>query len=97
MNFADNFKFKSINRINAFLRVLFKGNIQVNNVYQTEELEKILHKNFRNELKSSFNILKRIGVFNKSHSFFRSLPLRSKGTSERYSIITIANLFKNES
>lgn len=94
INLKDNFKFKVINRINAILRLLTKGHYQVKNIFQTEELERVLHFYFKDKLEKSYEILKEIGIFNDKHYFFKKLPIKSKGTSERYSIITIATLFK---
>ena len=89
-------KFKFLNRINALLRPLTKGHYQIINIFQTEELERLLYSSFRDELKKSFEILREAGIFNDNHSFFRKLPIKSKGSSQRYSIITIANLFKQQ-
>lgn len=87
-------KFKLLNRLNALFRIFFKGNFQLYNKYQTEELERVLYSSFKQELQRCCDYLYKKGVFNKNHSQFRRLPIRSNGTSQRYAIISLVNYIK---
>jgi asparagine synthetase B (glutamine-hydrolysing) len=89
------YKFKLINRVNAFLRVLSLGNVQVFNPYQTEELERILYRDFKQELVSALDILEKKGLIPPEYSKeMKKLPIRSAGIGERYSIISLANIIE---
>ena len=87
------FDFKFRNRLNALLRKITNGLVQIENKYQTEELEKILYY-FKKELIESFKLLSDMKVLDKKHEFLKSIPISPKGTNKRYILISIAKLFK---
>ena len=87
-------KFKFLNRLNALLRVITQGNIQIDNIFQTEELERNLYKFFKKDLNKSFDYFYKKGLFDKRHAFLKKLPIKSTGVNERYRIISLATLFK---
>jgi len=93
--FKDHLNFKLINRINAVLRILTKGTIQMENKFQTEELERILYQHFRKDLKNAVELFSNMGVIKDyQKSFFNSLPIRSDGVGLKYSLISLSTLFK---
>lgn len=95
INFFDRLKFKSMNRINAFLRILTNGNIQMENKFQTEELERILYQYLRKDLKNAVELFSNMGIIKDyQKSFFNSLPIRSEGVGLKYSLISLSTLFK---
>ena len=87
------FDFKFRNRLNALLRKITSGLVQIENKYQTEELEKMLYY-FKKELIESFKLLSDMKVLDKKHEFLKSIPISPKGTNKRYILISIAKLFK---
>lgn len=91
----EHLKFKLFNRINSTLRLLTKGYFQFANKYQTEELERVLYSSFKQELQRCYDYLYKKGIFKKNHSQFKRLPIRSKGTSQRYAIISVVNYIKS--
>ena len=93
-SFVDVIKFKFLNRINALLRIFTRGYFQVENNYQTEELERNLYKYFKTDLIKAFKVFYDMGIFKKKHTFFKKLPIKSNGVNERYRIISLATLFR---
>jgi hypothetical protein len=88
-------RFKLTNRVNALLRLITKGRIQLFNKYQTEEQERVLYENMHNLLKKSTQYLFELGVISKyQKKVFDRLPVTSKGIPQRFTIIGIANLLK---
>jgi hypothetical protein len=75
------------------LRLLSRGKIQIFNKYQTEEHEKLLYSDFKNELHSATTKLLVLGILSMTQKKeFDKLPIRSAGISERYSLISIAKI-----
>lgn len=84
------YEFKLLNRINAALRVLTKGKLQVLNPFQTEELERILYRDFSKPLENAVDLCVEKGLLNSIQAKeWKKLPLKSAGVSERFSLISI--------
>lgn len=91
--FIDRYYFKFINRANALLRIVLNGKFQIFNKYQTEKQENILRRHFSNELKSANTKFVELGIMtSKQKELYDRLPLRSTGTGERYSLISLAKI-----
>jgi len=87
------YNFKFINRINAILRFMSKGQFQVFNKYQTEELERILYRDFARELATALDAIEEKGLITLGFKErMKKLPLRSTGISERYTLISLNSL-----
>ena len=85
--------FKFLNRVNAVLRPLTKGYIQLFNKYQTEEQDRLLYKDFHKDLKNATDKFVKLGFMNKEQKReWDKLPLRSSGVSERFGIISLSKL-----
>jgi len=91
------YKFKALNRVNAALRPLTRGRIQLFNEYQTEELERLLYRNFYTSLKESIDKFVSNGLINEEAArYYQKLPIRSSGIGERYTIISLAALLNRK-
>lgn len=87
------YNFKLLNRINAILRPLTKGNIQLLNKFQTEEQERLLYRDFHNDLKNSTSKFVDLGLMTKAQKrFWDTLPLKSSGIGERYYLISLGQI-----
>ena len=84
---------KFLNRANAVLRLLTRGNIQLFNKYQTEEQDRLLYRDFHKDLKKTTQKFVNHGLMNeKQKREWDVLPLRSSGISERYNLISLGKL-----
>ncbi|MDQ7083780.1 MAG: hypothetical protein Q9M36_02110 [Sulfurovum sp.] len=91
--FFEWYTFKFLNRANAVLRPLTKGYIQLFNKYQTEEQERLLYRDFHNELKDANNKFVQHGIMTKEQKkIWDTLPLKSAGVGERYTLIGLGKL-----
>jgi len=89
----DWYNFKFLNRLNAVLRLLTKGHIQLFNKYQTEEQDRLLYRDFHKDLKKTTQKFVNHGLMNeKQKREWDVLPLRSSGISERYNLISLGKL-----
>lgn len=87
------FTFKFINRVNALLRLLTKGHIQLFNKYQTEEQDRVLYRDFHKDLKESTQKFVELGLMSEEQKKeWDKLPLRSNGVGERYNLISLGTL-----
>ena len=85
--------FKFLNRANAVLRPLTKGHIQLFNKYQTEEQDRLLYRDFHNDLKDATQKFVKLGLMTEEQKKdWDKLPLRSSGISERYNLIGLGKL-----
>ena len=89
----DWYNFKILNKINAILRPLTKGRIQLFNKYQTEEQERILYRDLHPYLNEATSKFVKLGLMNEEQKKeWDNLPLRSNGISERYNLIGLGKL-----
>ena len=87
------FKFRTLNFLNAILRPLTKGHFQILNKLQTEEQDRLLYRDFHEDLKRATRKLVQTKIMtNKQKKKWDKLSIRSKGISERFNIITIGEL-----
>ncbi len=87
------YSFKLLNRVNAILRPITKGRVQIFNKFQTEEQDRLLHKNFHEDLKGATNKCVELGLMsNAQKREWDKLPLRSTGIGERYAFIGLGKL-----
>jgi len=87
------YNFKFLNRVNAVLRPLTKGYIQLFNKYQTEEQDRLLYRDFHEDLKQATEKFANLGLMNKEQKKkWDKLPLKSSGISERYNLIGLGKL-----
>jgi hypothetical protein len=85
--------FRFLNFNNSFLRFLTQGRFQLKNKYQTEEHERLLHANFKHDLRNATSKFLALGIFTEEQKiFFDKLPIRSIGISDRYSLISLSKL-----
>jgi len=92
-DFFDWYNFKILNRVNGILRPLTKGYIQLFNKYQTEELDRLLYKNFRNDLEESTTKFVKNGLMTEEQkAHWDKLPLKSSGIGERFGLISLGKL-----
>lgn len=92
-NFVSWYNFKFLNRSNAVLRPLTKGQIQLFNKYQTEEQERLLYRDFYNDLKEATQKFVNLGLMSEEQKKeWDKLPLRSSGVGERYYLISLGKL-----
>lgn len=92
-NIKEWYSFKFLNRANAILRPFTKGQIQLFNKYQTEEQDRLLYRDFHKELKESTQKFVNLGLMNEEQKKeWDKLPLKSKGISERYHLISLGKL-----
>lgn len=84
--------FKALNCANAGLRAVTQGRIQILNVYQTEEQDRVMRRDFATILKTSLEYLHDANLIDdKAFAHFGRIPLRG-GVGCRGSIIDIATL-----
>lgn len=89
----DWYGFKFLNRANLILRLLTKGHIQLFNKYQTEEQDRLLYRDFHYELKKATAKFVKSGLMTKKQKkYWDKLPLKSKGISERFYLISLGKL-----
>ncbi len=87
------YNFRLLNRTNAILRPLTKGHIQLFNKYQTEEQDRLLYRDFQDELKNATIKFVEIGLMTKEQKKdWDKLPLRSNGIGERFGLISLGKL-----
>jgi len=87
------YNFKGLNRVNAVLRPLTKGYIQLFNKYQTEEQDRLLYRDFHNDLKESTHKFVKLGLMNEEEKKqWDKLPLRGAGFSYRYHLISLGSI-----
>ena len=85
--------FKYLNRVNAVLRPLTKGYIQLFNKYQTEEQDRLLYRDFHKDLKEATHKFVKLGLMNEEQKEqWDNLPLRSSGIGERFGMISLGAL-----
>jgi hypothetical protein len=90
---TDWYKFKFLNKINAVLRPLTKGHIQLFNKYQTEEQDRLLYRDFHKDLKDATHKFVKLGLMNEEQKkSWDKLPLRSSGIGERFGLISLGKL-----
>lgn len=86
---------RTLNRLNALMRVATKGTLQIRNIYLTEEHDRLLYRYFRDDLSEACDALIRYGLLNESQGGIRRrLPLRAKGGG-RLALIGLAALVGN--
>lgn len=87
--------FKFLNRVNAILRPVTKGHIQLFNKYQTEEQDRLLYRDFHGDLKEATEKFVNLGLMSLDQKkYWDNLPIRTNGIGERYYIIGVAKLIK---
>jgi len=92
--FVEWYNFKFLNRANAVFRLLTKGYIQLFNKYQTEEQDRLLYRDFYDELKNATSKYVEVGLMTKEQKqLWDKLPLKSGGVGERYYLISLGKLF----
>lgn len=92
-NLKEWYNFKFLNRINAVLRPLTKGHIQVFNKYQTEEQERLLYRDFQKDLKQATEKFVNLGLMNEEQKQkWDKLPLRNSGVGERFGLVSLGKL-----
>ncbi len=85
--------FKFVNRVNAILRPLTNGRVQLFNKFQTEEQARLLYKNFKVDLERATKEFVGLGLISDDQKRqWDKLPLRNKGVSERYAFIGLSKL-----
>lgn len=85
--------FKIINRINSALRLITKGHMQIFNKYQTEEQNRLLYRDFKEELQNTTCKFVGLGLMTQEiKDYWDKLPIKSAGISERFQIITLGKL-----
>lgn len=85
--------FRFLNRVNSVLRVVTRGKIQLLNKYQTEEHEKLLYSDFREDLHAATAKFLAMEILSADQKIeFDKLPLRSAGVAERYTLISLAKI-----
>jgi hypothetical protein len=85
--------FRLLNRINSILRIISMGRFQLTNIYQTEEHERLLYRDFKESLHLATTKLVSLGILTKNQKEeYDTLPIRSAGISERYAIISLAEI-----
>lgn len=85
--------FRFANRVNAVLRIVTKGRIQLFNRYQTEEHERLLYSEFRGDLHAATAKFMAMGILSADQKIeFDKLPIRSAGVAERYVLISLAKI-----
>lgn len=90
---SDWYLFRIINRANSLLRVLTRGKIQLFNKYQTEEHERLLYSDFREDLSAATAKFLAMGILSVDQKIeFDKLPIRSAGVAERYTLISLAKI-----
>jgi len=86
-------KFRSKNILSATLRFITRGHIQLFNKYQTEEQERLLYRDFHKDLKDATEKFAKLGLMTRQQKKqWDKLPLRSAGVSERYHLISLAQI-----
>jgi len=91
--FIEFYWFKFLNRANAILRPLTKGYMQLFNKYQTEEQDRLLHRDFHNELKNATSKFVKKGLMSEEQKQeWDKLPLKSRGVGERFTMIGLGEL-----
>ena len=91
--YLDWYNFRFLNKANAILRPLTKGYIQLFNKYQTEEQDRLLYRDFQDELQNATSKFLEIGLMTKEQKeLWDKLPLRSSGVGERYNLISLGKL-----
>jgi len=92
-NIKEWYNFKFLNRVNAILRPLTKGHVQLFNKYQTEEQERLLYRDFHKDLKEATTKFVKLGLMSEQQKKeWDKLPLKSSGTGERYYMIGLGRL-----
>ena len=87
------YTFRFINLLNVFLRVITRGHFQLFNKYQTEELDRILYRDFQEDLRCATERFVKIGLMSaKQKKHWDKLPYRSVGINERFSLISLGKL-----
>ena len=90
-------QFKICNASNSFLRKITGGKVQILNPFQTEELDRILYRDFRTILyRSSLELLQKQIISGEAVSFFNKIPFRGMGSSVRFSLISLATLLSDD-
>jgi hypothetical protein len=85
--------FKYLNRVNAVLRPLTKGHIQLFNKYQTEEQDRILYRDLHPYLKKATSKFVELGLMSEEQkNEWDKLPLRNAGIGERFGMISLGKL-----
>jgi hypothetical protein len=92
-NLQEWYSFKFLNRVNAILKPVTKGHIQLFNKYQTEEQERLLYRDFHKDLKEATEKFVNLGLMSeKQKQQWDKLPLKSGGVGERYYLIGLRKL-----
>jgi hypothetical protein len=87
------YTFRFINLLNVFFRVITRGHFQLFNKYQTEELDRILYRDFQEDLRCATERFVKIGLMSaKQKKHWDKLPYRSVGINERFSLISLGKL-----
>jgi hypothetical protein len=85
--------FRGSNIANSFLRQYLSPRHQIFNKYQTEEQEKNLCTEFKNQLECATSKLLNLGLFDvNSKYFYDKIPIKSLRISESYIIISLAQI-----
>jgi hypothetical protein len=85
--------FRILNRVNSLLRVLTRGEIQILNKYQTEEHERLLYSDFKENLHAATAKFLAMGILSHVQKVeYDQLPIKSEGVAERYAIISLAKI-----
>ena len=70
-----------------------RGKIQILNKYQTEEHERLLYSDFKENLHAATSKFLAMGIFSTEQKVeFDKLPIKSAGVAERYAIISLAKI-----
>ena len=91
--FFNWYLFRILNLVNSALRLATKGKIQLLNKYQTEEHERLLYSDFRNDLSAATAKFLAMGILSADQKMkFDKLSIRSAGVAERYALISLAKI-----
>jgi hypothetical protein len=90
---ANWYLFRFLNRVNSVLRVITGGTIQFFNKYQTEEHERHLYSEFKDDLLAATAKFVEMGIMSAEQKIeFDRLPVRNTGVAERYALISMAKI-----
>ena len=85
--------FRIINRMNSILRIITSGKFQLLNKFQTEEQERLLYSDFKENLHLATAKLFTKGLISKDQKkLYDKMPIRSAGVAERYALISLAEI-----
>lgn len=93
----DWFKFKTLNKINAVLRLITKGHIQLVNPYQTEEQSRLLYQFFLKDLEKILNKLYDNNLLDQNaYKHYSKLPISGLEIIERYHILSLGEIINDK-